>query len=401
MRQIAILLVIGFALPALSRPAAGDVFVLASGGRIDGKLANPDEKPRKTYVVQLAAGGEITLDAAQVKQVITARPDMAEYEKIRPQYPDTAEGQWNLAEWCKAHGLSTPRKTHLQRVIELDPEHAEARRLLGYSKSDGQWMTRDQRMKSQGYRLYKGQWKLPQEIELAENKQKQDLAEKEWFQKIKRWRDWLTGDRGAQGRKNLSEITDPLAVKALGMALKKDANQDARLIYVESLATIGTLEALASLAICSIEDEVEEVRLTCLDHLGKTKSPEVVKYYVSKLKDKDNAVVNRAGLGLGRMKDRSAIHPLIDALITAHRYKLGNGNPGQMTMSFPTGNTKGGIGMGMGGNAPKVIVDHKQNQAVLDALVAITGQNFNFDQRAWRTWYAAQNKVQGLDARRN
>ena len=42
------------------------------------------------------------------------------------------------------------------------------------------------------------------------------------------------------------------------------------------------------------------------------------------------------------------------------------------------------------------------NQSVLDALVALTGQNFNFDKQAWKYWYAAQKKPRdGLDARRN
>ena len=54
------------------------------------------------------------------------------------------EGQWKLAEWCHEHGLPDQRKTHLQRVIELDPDHVEARRLLGYSKIDGKWMTQEE-----------------------------------------------------------------------------------------------------------------------------------------------------------------------------------------------------------------------------------------------------------------
>jgi hypothetical protein len=39
---------------------------------------------------------------------------------------------------------------------------------------------------------------------------------------------------------------------------------------------------------------------------------------------------------------------------------------------------------------PTVIRRSLQNQGVLDALVAITGQNFGYDQRAWNTWYANQ-----------
>jgi len=38
---------------------------------------------------------------------------------------------------------------------------------------------------------------------------------------------------------------------------------------------------------------------------------------------------------------------------------------------------------------------------VLDALTAITGQNFGFNQAAWRRWYAAQKKPETIDARRD
>ena len=131
-------------------------------------------------------GAEVTLDPSQVKQVVAGRAEQQEYDKVRPQYPDTAEGQWQLAEWCREHELPTQRKTHLQRVIELDTNHVEARRALGFTQNDGKWMTQEDAMIKQGYRLYKGSWKLPQQIELLENKRKQDLAEKDWFQKIKR-----------------------------------------------------------------------------------------------------------------------------------------------------------------------------------------------------------------------
>ena len=88
------------ALGAMPRWAAAEIFQLESGGRIEGELLNPDEKPRQTYVIKLAAGGQISLPADQVKKVLPVRPELAEYAKVRPTYPDTADGQWALAQWC-------------------------------------------------------------------------------------------------------------------------------------------------------------------------------------------------------------------------------------------------------------------------------------------------------------
>ena len=131
---------------ATGRAALAEVFVLHNGGRVAGQLLNPDEKPRKKFVIQTAAGGRITLDRSQVKQVLYTRPEELEYERIRPGYPDTLAGQWALAEWCREAKLTVQRKTHLERVIELDPNHVQARTALGYNQIGGKWTTPEQVM---------------------------------------------------------------------------------------------------------------------------------------------------------------------------------------------------------------------------------------------------------------
>ena len=389
--------------------ARAEVFVLAGGGRVTGELLNRDESPRRQYVIQTADGASVTLDAAQVRQVLRPRPDEVEYERIRPTYADTPVAQWELAQWCREHRLSAQREVHLRRVIELDPNHAEARHALGYSQIDGKWATRDEVMTERGYKLYKGQWKLQQEIDLAEKKRKQDAAQQEWMRKLKMWRGWLGGDRQQQAAENIRTINDPAAVKGLALGLRNDSSPPACLLYIEALAKIDTPEAAKALAIASISDPVEEVRLSCLDHLQTKPRPEVVAYYVAKLGDKksDNKTINLAAIGLSRMKDPSAIGPLIDALVTVHKFKIvKQGGDNAMSGTFGTGPrgagaTGGGTSMSAGGG-PTFIRQPISNQAVLDALVALTGQNFNFDKQAWKYWYAAQKKPRdGLDARRN
>jgi hypothetical protein len=389
------------------RSVQADVFVLVGGGQVVGELLNREESPRRQYVIQVADGAKVTLDTAQVRQVRRPRAEEAEYERIRPTYADTAPAQWELAQWCREHRLMAQREVHLRRVIELDANHAEARHALGYSQIDGQWATRAEVMTQRGYQLYKGQWKLRQEIELAENKRKLEAAQQEWMQKLKRWRGWLGSDRQPQACENIRTITDPMAVKGLTMGLRNDSAPPARLLYIEALAKIDTPEAAKALAIASISDVVEEVRLTCLDRLQLKKRPEVVAYYVGKLKDKDNQVVNLAAIGLSRMKDPSSIGPLIEALVTVHKFKIAKpGGDNAMGGTFGngargSGAPGGGIGMSAGGG-PTIIHQSITNQAVLDALVALTGQNFNFDKQAWKYWYAAQKKPpQALDARRD
>jgi hypothetical protein len=242
---------------------------------------------------------------------------------------------------------------------------------------------------------------MQQEIELEEAKRKKELAETAWFKKIQQWRGWLGKQRDQQARENIASIDDPLAVKALAMGvLKTERSDEVRLLYIEALGKIKAPEAATTLAIVAIDDPVEEVRLTCLDYLKKKDANDrnmAVKYFIMRLVDNksSNAVINRAGLGLGRMKDPSAIAPLIKALISYHTRTTGPA--GNMSMSF---GSNGGIGFGAG-QKPKSVTERKYNQAVLDALVGITGQNFSYDQRAWNTWHANQKKAaETLDARR-
>jgi hypothetical protein len=344
-------------------------------------------------VVRVTSGGQITLEASRVSQVLPVRPELSEYEKICHGYPDTVEGQWALAEWCREHKLTPQREVHLQRIIELDPNHAEARRALGYSQVDGQWQKRDDVMASRGYVRYKGRWRTPQEIELLENERKQELAVKDWCQKVERWRTWLQGDRAETARQSILAINDPTAVKALSMGLKNEATTNAQGLFVETLAKIGTPPALKALAVAAIEQPGEETRLTCLDYLAKTKDAEVVGYFVKQLQSKDNHIVNLAGVALGRMKDPSTVGPLIAALVTTHQFKVSQGSPGSISSTFGTGGAaKGSMGMTAGGGA-NIVTRQIPNQSVLDALIAITGQNFNFDQRAWKTWFASQKRA--------
>jgi hypothetical protein len=376
-----------------------EVFVLTNGGRISGELVNRNEKPRKQYIIKMAGEGQITLAASQVEQVLNHRPEEDEYERIRPAYPDTAEGQWALAEWCRQQKLSVERETHLKRIIELDPNHVEARHALGYVQIEGKWTTQDAKMIEQGYKRYKGRWMLQQQIDLIESKKKQETAQQEWAQNIKRWRGWLGTDREGQALEKFQNIADPMAIKALVKGLRDDQSVQARMIYIDVLAKIETTEAAMALAINSLDDPDVEVRLTCLDRLQTEKRPEIVSYYVGKLRHKDNPVVNLAGVALGRMKDPSTVGPLIDALVTTHQFKIPKAG-GDNSTSSTFSNAPGGGGYSFGGG-PKIISKQIPNQAVLDALVAITGQNFEFNPDAWRHWYAAQKKPENIDARRD
>lgn len=397
---VGLIVPVALCLATVSRLDA-DTFVLKSGGQLSGTCLNPKESPRKTYLIETATGAQIALRRNQIVKIIAERPALLQYQALRPSYPDTIAGQEALAEWCRAEGLLEQRKSHLGRIIELDPEHAEARRALGYTKSDGRWATQEQRLLDQGYKRYQGRWRTSQEIEQIERAQQVKDAEKDWFVKINRWFKSLGTARTPEALRNIRAISDPYAVKPLVRILdgRRQPSEDERLLIIETLARIGSPHAIKAIAERSLFDDAREVRLTCLDHLAEGSFPDAITYYVNGLRHQENYIVQRSALGLGRMKDPSTVGPLIESLVTTHQFRPAGANQGAMAATFPTdGRSGGGLSMN---KTPTIIRKNIANQPALDALIDMTGQNFDFDQRAWRLWYASRKNRITIDGRRD
>ncbi len=383
----------------MSLPAQADIYVLANDGQVRGELKNTEESPRQKYVILTPEGVTVTLDRSQVKQIIPQSSAEIEFEKIRPNFADTAEDQWKLAEWCRENSLTKQRQDVLEHVIELNPDMRQARLALGYQLVDGHWMQKEQIMQQRGYVRYNGEWRLPQEVELIERRQKEDAAERQWFGTLKRWRIWLDESaRADQARDSLLAIRDSHAVPALAQLLHSERDRAVRMLYVQALAAVGTPAAMRTLVDHSLDDGDEEIRLACLDRIVGQPTPEIVAAYVAALKSDSNARINRAARALGRLGDRSAVGPLIDSLVTTHVVKEGDENPNSVNAAF---SPQAGMAFSTG-SAVRKVQRTFNNQPVLDALVALTGGvNLNFDERAWKTWYASQKTKTPIDVRRD
>ena len=396
--------------PAESKSAEMWLFLTTDGERIIGELTNPDEKPRTQYVIKLADGKTVTVAAKKMKNRRKARPEEAEYERRKATVANTVEAQWELAEWCRQHRMSSNRKTHLERIIQIDPDHKEARKGLGYQLVDGKWMTQEDIQASRGYFYYKGAWRTQQQIDTLKKNEKYEKEEKKWFVAVKRYLGWLGTSRTDAALKELSEITDPAAIRAVDGFLTGDQPENVKLLLVKVLVNISKANPKdhgthLPLAVSAYEDPYEEVRLSCLDYLKKAKDPGVTRFFTGKLnvtlatrkyKADANMMINRAAYALGELKDESAVKPLIGVLITEHKEKVTSGNPGQTSATF---SNRGGSGLSMGSKT-KIVTHHIKNQDVLDALKKITGVSFNFDVEGWEAWYDQQGKQIIPDTRR-
>ena len=382
-----------------------DVLHLSGGGKIVGTVQNPDEYPRTSYVIDTPAGVRLTLSADQVKHMVIPTPQEQEYERLRRRVPDTADGHWKLAQWCTERRMLVDREHHLQKVIEHDPTHAEARQLLGYQLKDGKWQTRADIMQSRGYEYYEGSWRTPQDIAIREATKAREEAELQWKIDLKRWRDALTGNnpaRAAEAQQQILAATDPHAAPALVDLLAGEALVPVRKLLVDALAGNASGTATAALMELAIKDPDGEIRDRATTAILKRKDPSMVRQLAKALKSNDNVEVNRAAALLSALGYDSAISPLIDALVTKHRFKIDGGPPGQIGVGFGRGPGGRSGGFSFGGGGPKVLEQAAENYEVLSALVDLSGgQNFEYNPRAWRAWYANTLRVDADNLRRD
>jgi hypothetical protein len=194
---IAVCLAAGFCLPPVRSEA--EIFILKSGGRVEGKHLNPDRERGQPYYLRTESGVRLALADGAVARVIVKSELDKQYDALAAKLENTVEAHWNLAEWCKEAGLLDQRKRHLQAVIALDPNHEEARKALGYQKFGSRWLTQDEHMQSLGYLRYKGAWRLRQEIEVASRQEQEELAVKKLRKDVRLWLDQIaSGGRLAE-----------------------------------------------------------------------------------------------------------------------------------------------------------------------------------------------------------
>jgi hypothetical protein len=380
--------------------ARGDVLELTNGGRVEGRLVDEAAADKANYVVELTAGGRLTIPRTQVARVESSSQMQAEYDEQARSSPDTVDAHWKLAEWCREHKLRDLSQQHLTRILELDPNHAEARTLLGFRNAGGQWMTRDEVLAARGLVKYEGRFVTQQHMELLEREKTIDLSSADWKNQLERLRRALTGRRADKAEKALAEvraIRDPLAAEPLVALIRRENDPILKRLWIEVAAGLESQLTLDTLINLSLVDPDEELRYLCLDLVVRSSKPGIVTPYLRALRNRDNAIINRAAAAIGQIGDPAAIGPLIDVLITRHKILASAGNSDQHSYTM----TEGG-GYSFGSAPPKIENRVVRNPAVLSALVKLAGgTSFDYDQDQWRTWLAAQAKLNDVNVRRD
>ena len=365
------------------------VLLLKDGGTLEGELLNPDEINRKLYRVKAAEGFEISLDAALVEKIQNReRPALIEYNATAPLTPNTLENHLYWAKWCNEQQLSDQAKVHLRQIIEIDPDNAYARSLLGYvkdSKDTAGWVNLQEKSKNNGLIEHKGHWKTEYQIEVENLLENREKLNRYWLRTIRTLCQKLPNE---QAEAELLQIRDPAAVHQLGEALRAEVNPQKRIVLIRSLVQIGSpaaFQIVASWSV-SINEPSEDIRLMCADELRKRlgERPEIRSIMVGIYRECLNPnmppiIIRMAAKRLGDIEGYEAIPQLIDVLAFTVTESVQPQTP-----TYTTGGGK--TGLSQGGKPQKVSIP-VMNQEVLATLCKLTGMNFAYNQAAWQEWY--------------
>ena len=208
----------------MSPAAKSEVFLLKSGGRLEAEHLNAQRKPADPYLIRMESGVRMALAPSLVARVVVKTDVQKQYDELAAAVANTAEGHWQMAEWCKEAGLLEERKRHLLQVVSLAPEHEEARAALGYLRVGSSWMTQEEFFTSRGYVRSGGAWKLPQHIELEAAERDNELTIKALRRDITKWVEQVVERKSnaEDARRKLQNIRDPRAAKALTEVLAND-----------------------------------------------------------------------------------------------------------------------------------------------------------------------------------
>ena len=168
----------------------------------------------------------------QVPKLSAADRLYQKYLRLRSQQLDTLLGNLELGRWCQKRHLADRARAHLGRVLELDPDHAEARRLLRFRRVEGVWVTDEEVV----------------QMQQRTRQLQRDLAQ--FRPVVRQIAKQLTRTRAGsqqQARERLMAVDSPKAIPAMEEVLA-EAGQRQAMRLVEALDAMSAREAALALA---------------------------------------------------------------------------------------------------------------------------------------------------------
>jgi hypothetical protein len=398
----------------LSATVAADVITLTDGRVWEGKITA--ETPLKVTIQTV--GGPVDVPRDTIRSIERKPTSRELYEQKLEKLDKTSpNAHYLVGLWCRRHRLPREAEYHLNYAVALDANHAGARDALGHVKYEGKWMPEAEAKEAQGLRFYDGRWMTKEAADIAEAEDLRRDLQRAVARQVRATAQDIVSPLNERHRQQailrLLNWHDPLAFEAIVKLLRhRDAVvRDVALRAVERLDIPGSDEEVLLHALYDSDDEVRERAQ------GMTKRAwrfEMLAETVKALANPDEPQVRAAAAKLlGAAKDVRAMDDLIENLYHTYRVRItgGEGEPSigiirqrNYVRDVDVRVAKGAVGYDpVVGQAERVegigtrwrpldAPDDPRlvfvvNYAALDALRAITGQDFGVSKTAWREWW--------------
>jgi len=268
----------------LAAPAFADEVHLNDGSIIIGRV-----EERGDEILVTRGGNSARYPRAMVRKIVYAPLPEEIFESRKAELKEgDAAGRAELARWCSREKLKAEAAKMWRAVIAIDPDHAEARKALGYTKlEDGRWATEEEIMSAKGLVKHDGRWMTPAERDAAAAKAAEAERSREARQRARR----ALNDLGSGSENRRAEAAKTLS--AIGWGDKLEVLLDA------------------------ISGDTTPLRRYAAAELGGCADPAAVPKLVRAwLADGDEGVRKAAGLSLQRMNaPEAALSPILRAVV--------------------------------------------------------------------------------------
>lgn len=396
-----------------------DSVELAGSGHVTGAVVRKGDH----VIVSVDDEIQVAFPSSRVSRIVDSS-HLQKYRSLAAQAGDDAAAHYQLARWCKAQG-NVPglshvyTRFHMERAVELDPNHAEARASLGYTKDGGKWILQSELMRNRGMIFKGGRWVIPEASSLEESVDASDKESKLWVREIaKRVKIVMKGDRSdnrkyASALNELREIDDPLAAPAIAAQFEKSRGFNGRdtqpaalrALWITLLGRLKTSASVRALVKAGIEEPDAFLREMALTQLLEYGSGTAISNYLRTMRDpkSSNGLINRAARALAFFPpDQELAMSYINSLVTTHTRTVAPQGNTNATFGGPGTGNSGGLGGFSTGSKPLVFESTQNNPSVLSLVKKTVPEvDFGYDEVKWRNYLADQKLRYSGDLRRD
>lgn len=413
---------------AFSARLSAEEIKLRRGGSFEAKILKTPEQNDGKYELQLANGSVLQIDKREVDSIVKPQSSEAEYQlELKRHNLTTVQGHLEMSDWCQKNKLRVQKVKHLRKIVELDPDHEHARRLLGYTRhlTSGQWVLRDEYYQSIGYVRDGASMRLPASRQVESESQKHRDALNEWKGKIPRYITLLKNQRRfAEAKQSLESIEDVKAIPVLmdqfqRLSKKKnvsDFDREVKSLLVSIIAKFDILSAKLFLVDRALNEPDDLLRDDAFQVLRKKHARWTAEYLIGRLKrippETKEMIPDREAIALrdfiGRAAEMleklevdvsEAVLPLIN-LIYVKRVLLPLAIPQKGGLGGASFGKDGSMSMNQGSKKPQPRPVTIQIEPARVVLIGLTEQRFDYDKKAWLDWFLSQTLPTQIDLRR-